>query len=393
MKRYFAGLTALAAASGFAQSSVTVSGQLDLALTSASTRTAAGQEVRRTGLYSAGMASSFLRFEGREDMGGGLSAIFRLEAGVNPDSGTGLPSNTNNQRTGTAAGTDLTFNRWAFVGIASRTLGEVRAGRVYTAAFENFTPFDPFLTNGVGSSTPLSLRLGQRNTQTALNVSNAIEYLSPGYGQGFFGRVTIAKGENPSNGTLAAGTPPKAGDHEAVRVGYASGPLSVAYSVGLTHNTAGVAGTGASAANNAGDYRNSNLAARYNAGFATFYGQYVNEELEGASAAGGNLTGNPAHEAKTRTLLLGVVVPAGAGNIKASYGSGKLTDNIGSPAEEGRLIAVGYDYFFSKRTNVYTVVSRISNNGAGTYGLPVAYVTAGRGQSTTGFAVGLKHIF
>jgi predicted porin len=390
MKRYFAGLTALAAASGFAQSSVTLSGQLDNAFTTAKTHNAAGVEIRKTGLFSAGMASSFLRIEGREDLGDGLYSSFRLETGLNTDNGSGIATNTNNQRVvGAAATSDLTFNRWAFVSIGSRTLGELRAGRVYTAAFENYTPFDPFLTNGVGSSTPISLRLGQRNTQTALNVSNAIEYLSPGYGQGFFGRITIAKGENPSNGTLAAGNPRRGGDHEAVRVGYASGPLSVAYSAGLTHNTAGVVG----AANNQGDYLNTNLAARYDLGWARIFGQYVNEELDGATAAGGNLTGNPAHQAKTRTLLVGTVIPVGAGNVKFSYAAGKLTDNIGSPAEEGKLFAVGYDYFFSKRTNVYTVYSRISNNPVGNYGFSAAYVTAGRGQSSTGLAVGLKHIF
>ncbi|MET0311517.1 MAG: porin [Burkholderiaceae bacterium] len=390
MKRYFAGLTALAAASGFAQSSVTLSGQLDTALTSVQTRTAAGVDVRKTGLYSAGMASSFLRFEGREDLGGGLQANFRLETGVNTDSGSGLPTNANNQRFPAGAASDgLTFNRWAFVGLSSKELGEVRLGRVYTAAFENFTPFDPFFTNGVASSTPITLRLGTRNTQTALNVSNAIEYLTPGYGLGFFGRVTVAFGENPSNGTLAGGNPEDAGDHVAFRVGYGTPAWTVAYSHGLTKNTAGAVG----AVNNQGDYRNSNLAARFNAGFATFYGQFVNEELEGASAAGGALTGNPAHEAKTRSLLLGASVPLGAGNLKVSIASGKLTDNIGSAAEKGRLIGVGYDYFFSKRTNAYATLSRISNNGVGNYGLPVAYVTAGRGQSTTGVGIGLKHIF
>jgi predicted porin len=390
MKSHLVGLVALAAASSFAQSSVTLSGQIDTSVATAKTENAAGQSVRRTGVFSAGMASSFFRIEGREDLGGDWYSAFRLESGVNTDTGTGIGSNTSNQRSGLGnAVSDLTFNRWAFVGLGNKAFGEVRAGRVYTAAFENFTPYDPFFTNGVGSSAPITLRLGQRNTQTALNVSNAVEYLSPHYGQGFFGRVTLALGENPSNGTLAGGNPERGGDHQAVRVGYAGGPFSVAYSAGLTHNTAGRIGT----ANNQGDYFNTNLAGRYDLGWVRLMGQYVTEKLEGASAAGGGLTGVATNEAKTRSVLLGAVFPVGAGNIKLSYVNARLTDNIGSAAEKGQLVAVGYDYFFSKRTNVYAVYSRVSNNAVGNYGFAAAFVTPGAGRSTSGFAVGLKHIF
>jgi predicted porin len=389
MKRYFAGFAMLAAASSFAQSHVGLSGQVDNALTTLSTR-AAGQSVRKTGLFSAGMASSFLRLDGREELAGNWYSFFRLESGLNTDTGAGIATNSNNQRSGATSGaSSLTFNRWAYVGIGNRFLGEVRFGRVYTAAFENFTPFDPFFTNGVGSSSPLSLRLGLKDTQTALNVSNAVEYLSPHYGQGLFARITLALGENPSDGTLATSNPPHGGDHEAVRVGYAKGPFSLAYSAGLTHNTAGRTPTG----NNHGDYLNTNFAASYDFGRVKILGQYVTEKLDGASAAQGTLTGIAAQQAKTRTLLLGAVVPAGAGHFKFSWVDGKLTDNVGTAPERGKLFAVGYDYYFSRRTNVYTVYSRITNNAVGNYGFANGYVTPGQGEASSGLAIGLKHIF
>ncbi len=355
------------------------------------TQTATGQSVRKTGVFPAGMASSFFRFEGREDLGGNTYAMFRLESGVNTDNGGGIATNTNNQRSGAGPVTnDLTFNRWAFVGMGGKDWGEVRLGRVYTAAFENFTPFDPFFTNGIGNSAAITLRLGQRNTQTALNVSNAVEYLSPHYGSGFFGRITLAAGENPSNGTVDAGTADGSGDHAAARIGYASGPFSIAFSAGLTRNAAGrIGGT----TNNQGDYFNTNLAARYDLGFMRLMGQYVTEKLEGASAAGGSLTGIATNEAKTRSFLIGAVVPVGAGNIKFSYVDGRLSDNIGSPAERGKMFVAGYDYYFSKRTNLYAAASHVRNNAVGNYGFQAAYVTPGRGQSSTGLAVGLKHIF
>jgi len=389
MKKRLAALTALASASAFAQPYVGISGLLDDAVSVVKTRSG-GQVVRKSGLFPSGMSSNFLRFDGREDLGGEWSANFRLESGLNTDTGLGIASNSNNQRSGASpAATGLTFNRWAFAGLANTSFGEIRAGRVYTAAFENFTPYDPFYTNGIGSSTAISLRLGQKNTQTALNVSNAIEYLTPHYNSGLFARATVALGENPSNGSLATSNPRRGGDHEAIRIGYGASQWSVAYSMGLTHNTAGATPTG----NNPGDYLNTNLSGRYDFGWAKLEGQYVTEKLDGASAAGGNLTGIASNQAKTRSFLVGLIVPVGAGNIKASYVDGRLTDNVGSPAERGRLYAVGYDYFLSKRTNLYTVYSRIVNNSVGNYSYSSAYVTAGQGQASSGFSVGMRHLF
>lgn len=390
MKKHLVALAAIASVSAFAQSRVGIAGLLDDSVAVIKTRSG-GQTVRNSGMYPSGMSSNFFRFDGVEDLGGDLFANFRLEAGLNTDTGLGLPSNSNNQRSGAGpAVAGFTFNRWAYVGLGHKSFGEVRAGRVYTSAFENFTPFDPFLTNGVGSSSPITLRLGLRNTQTALNVSNAIEYLTPHYGSGFFGRVTVALGENPSNGSLATNNPRHGGDHQAFRIGYGAPRWSVAYSMGLTHNTAGVTPTG----RNAGDYLNSNLAARYDFGWAKFYGQYVTEKLEGGTAAGGVLTGVAANEAKTRSFLLGVIVPVGLGNVKFSYVDGKLTDNMGSAAEHGRLFALGYDYSLSKRTTLYTAYSHIRNNAAGNYGFASAFaLTPGQGESSSGLSFGVRHTF
>lgn len=104
--------------------------------------------------------------------------------------GTGFPTNTNNQHSGAVAASGLAFNRWAYVGVGSQSLGELRIGWVYAAAFESYTPFDPFTTNGSCSSTPIRLRLGPISTSTASHVSNLLEYLTCGYG----GRTTACSG-------------------------------------------------------------------------------------------------------------------------------------------------------------------------------------------------------
>jgi predicted porin len=388
MKKTLAATAAFLAIGAHAQSQVTISAVLDAAATTMRTKVN-GNSVHLTGLYPSGMSSSLLRFEGREDLGGGSWAGFRLESGLNIDDGTGVATNTNNQRSGATAAGSQSFNRWAYVSLGNVKAGELRLGRVYTAAFESFTPFDPFLTNGIGSSTPILLRLGQRDTQTALNVSNAIDYTTPNYGKRAFARVTLATGENPSSGSLSTSNPRHAGDHAAVRFGWGAEAWTVAFSSGYTRNTAGVTPTG----NNQGDYLNTNLALRYDAGWAKLFAEFVTERLKGASAVSGALTGVPSHRAYTHSAMLGTSVPVGLGNVKFSVVDGKLTDNIGSRPQAARLYAVGYDYFFSKRTNVYTVYSHLANNAVGNYAYPAGYLVPGAGQTMNGFALGLRHTF
>lgn len=397
MNRSLISLVALAAAGAHAQSTVTLTGQVDAAITTLST-TNSGSTVRKTGLYNAGMGSSYLAFKGREDLGGGLYGGFHLEAGLNTDTGAGTATNSNNQRSGAspalAGGQGLTFNRFAYVALGSTSLGEVRLGRVYTAAFWNHTYFDSFSTNGVGSSLTMTQFLGLRNVQSSINVSNAIEYATPGYihavgGRGFYAHATAALGENPSNGSLAASNPSGGGNHAALRVGYATGPYHVSYSAAKTRNTAGVSGTG----NNAGDYLIGNLAGSYDFGMVKVQGQYVTEKLDGASAATGFTTGVASNQAKSRSAMLGAIVPVGAGKIKASYIAATVSDNIGSPEKKGKLFAIGYDYSFSKRTTAYVTYARIANNAAGNFGFGAAYVTPSAGQSSSGLAVGVKHFF
>jgi predicted porin len=60
-----------------AQSSVTIWGVLDTALTNAS-----GSIAKKTSMNTSSSSSSQLGFRGVEDLGGGMSALFWLEAGV-----------------------------------------------------------------------------------------------------------------------------------------------------------------------------------------------------------------------------------------------------------------------------------------------------------------------
>jgi predicted porin len=156
MKKSLVALAALAVVgAASAQSSVTLFGVVDAAV----------QSIRGDGngsvlrMATSSNASSRLGFRGVEDLGGGMSASFWLEAGLNNDSGLGAGSNTNNQAGGAAAapaGTQgLVFNRRSTVSL-NGGFGEVRFGRDYTPSFWNLTVFDPFGTLGVASSSNLT---------------------------------------------------------------------------------------------------------------------------------------------------------------------------------------------------------------------------------------------
>src|SRR4051812_6715713 len=118
-------LAALASAGASAQSSVTIFGVVDAAVQHVSgdgngsiTRMVAGSN-----------SSSRLGFRGTEDLGGGMSAGFWLEAALQNDNGAGSGTNTNNQVSGAAAaaagGQGLTFGRRSIVSLAGNW-GELR---------------------------------------------------------------------------------------------------------------------------------------------------------------------------------------------------------------------------------------------------------------------------
>src|SRR5690606_31040405 len=117
-----------------------------------------GSIADRTQLVEGSYASSRLGFRGTEDLGGGLSASFWLEAALDTDDGEGQATNSNNQASGTGAAVagrqGLTFNRRSTVSL-SGGFGEVRLGRDYVPQFWNLSVFDPFGTRGVGTNQML----------------------------------------------------------------------------------------------------------------------------------------------------------------------------------------------------------------------------------------------
>ncbi len=363
MKKSLIALAALASFAGLAsaQSSVTLFGIVDATLAYGR-----GNVSNKTQLTNSGYNSSRLGFRGTEDLGGGMSASFWLEAGVNNDNGTGAATNTNNQTTGGAVagiggGQGLTFNRRSTVSLAGGW-GEVRLGRDYNPQFWNLTVFDPFGTNGVGTSQVLNSNAAITGV-IAVRSSNSIGYFLPGNLGGFYGQVQYYMGENNKTGAATE----RDGNGAGFRVGFANGPFNVALAAAST-KYAQTATTG--------DVKTVNIGGQYDFGVAKLIAEFSRDRRESLVT----LTGKGG--------LIGVLVPVGAGEIRAALSQYKF-DSLGTP--KARKLALGYVHNLSKRTALYATFARVKNDGGSTQALNGA--VTGANASSSGYDFGIRHSF
>ncbi len=392
MKKSLIALAVLAAASGaaMAQSSVTLFGVVDATVryvdADSTNGVGGGSQISLT---NSGYNSSRIGFRGTEDLGGGLNASFWLEAGVNNDNGTGSSSSLNNVANTTAASGSqgLTFNRRSTVSLAGGW-GELRLGRDYVPYFWNTTIFDPFGTNGVGAVSNFTLKgLGViaggtlNTTSGGVRASNSIGYFMPKIG-GFYGQAMYAMGEAVDTD---AGNPNKNdGNVGSIRVGYAAGPVDVAF------------GWGATTFAPQQQYNVMNIGASWNFGAFKLMG-LANWETGDLSPATAALTGNS--DLDVQTYMIGASMPLGAGELKgsATFGSGSY-DLL-----DGQQYAIGYVYNLSKRTALYTTGSYIVNKASGVTsaagatlipgGVYSMGIAPGVGGNTFGLDFGVKHSF
>jgi predicted porin len=368
MKKSLIALAVLASFAGVAsaQSSVTLFGIVD-----ATFAHGRGDISSKTQLTNSGYNSSRLGFRGTEDLGGGMSASFWLEAGLNNDDGQGAATNSNNQASGAGAAVagrqGLTFNRRSTVSLAGGW-GELRLGRDYTPQFWNLTVFDPFGTNGVGTTQTLNSII---TGVTAVRASNSIGYFLPGNLGGFYGQAQYYLGENNTNTCTAPGLPvgcgnalKKDGTGYGLRFGFANGPFNVALALSRTKYAAG-------------DVQQNNIAGQWDFGVAKLMGEYSSDKNEAIGSG------------KGKGYLIGGLIPVGAGEIRLAYSRYKVELAAAEPTS--KKYALGYDYNLSKRTVLYATYAHVSNSGGAAQALNGA-VTSVNGSSS-GYDFGVRHAF
>lgn len=357
MKKSLLALAVLGTFAGVAsaQSTVTLFGIVDVGIRNVKNGSNADLWTQATD----GLNSSRLGFRGVEDLGGGASAGFWLEAGLAADSGgmggsNGLAAPTN--------GSANIFNRRATVSLMGGW-GEVRLGRDYTPGFWNTTIFDPFGTNGVGAFTNLSIAynaLGLAITNTSyVRANNSFGYLLPSNLGGLYGQVQTSLQEQGA---------PNGNKQSSGRIGYAAGPFNVALSYQKTEFAAI-------------DWEHMNLAGSWNFGFMNLMAQYDTTE---------------AGTAEQKMFLIGAVVPLGQGELKVAYTDADQKGTIGAVninSSDSKQLAIGYVYNLSKRTALYGTYSEIKNDGIAQFVIPGGSGAPGPGGDSKGFEFGLRHAF
>jgi len=403
MKKSLIALAALAASGAvFAQSSVTLFGVLDLAYERVKTN--AGTI---SGMAPSSNSSSRLGFRGVEDLGGGMSASFWLEAALNPASGIGSSGTTGNNQGAPGAGATalnggstaggLTFNRRSTVSL-SGGFGEVRLGRDYSPTFWNYTIYDPFGTNSVGSTLNAYVAPGSTDF---VRSSNSIGYFLPGNLGGFFGQAMYAFGNRSS---VEATARPAAygggttntqdnGKYMGFRVGYGQGPINTAVSYGRQKFAAGtnagsLLGTAATAF---GDFTDLSWGGSYTFGSIKAMAQISRQKFADFGAPGTTAT--------AKGWTIGADWGVGAGDVLVSYGRVTLDGLATTP--KATKWALGYVHNLSKRTAVYGYYAHVGNSGgaaqtaasfsSGSLGAVGGAANVNGGSS--GIDIGLRHAF
>jgi len=218
MKKSLLALAAMGAFAGAAQaqSSVTVYGIYDggYAYTNKEETAVSGTRTNNaiSGFQGGQAASSRLGFRGTEDLGGGLAAVFNLELGVTP--GTG--SLGTDGATTTTTGQQSTHVRTSVVGLSSKGFGAVTVGRQLTAV-HTIIAGSVFTANNMAGDITYSDVTGTSGNTTALRVhslatrmSNSVAYRSDSF-SGLrvnldYSGDNLTGATNPASPTNAAAT-------------------------------------------------------------------------------------------------------------------------------------------------------------------------------------------
>ena len=364
----FTVLGAAAAAGAHAQSSVTLYGVVDTGVEYAK----AGRSSQR--VISGGALGSRLGFRGVEDLGGGLSAVFRLEEGINVDNGS-------------LAQGGLAFGREATVGLSSPAWGTFQLGRMGTPYYSVQSAVDAFQWMGGGGLLALS-RSGTATWQllpsaVSARYDNALGYVSPRFG-GLEIRAIYALDENST--TMGKGL--------GASARYTAGGLDLV--AGYNRVKAADAGTGKVEA--------MVLGGSYKFSAAAVYAGYT-RETNNCSTCTGALTRvaglSTGGEGQFNIINLGARVPFGAFTAIAQVT--RVQDRSSYAVDPGdrdaTWVGIGGEYALSKRSMVYASVASIGNQNGSQYALgtgssqqPSGSVGSGNPRAKT-FAIGIRHLF
>lgn len=334
-----AGAVALACAShtGHAQSMLVMYGIVDAAVQYGRFNSTTGTTASAA---SGNLQASRFGLLGKEDLGGGYRANFRLETGFNIYTGMG--------------GGATEFNRGASVGL-SGPFGSVDAGYLYLPIYWVFLASD---VGTYGLANPAAIMSLEHTTTLGSSGTggfyrNAVRYRTPEALGGWSSEIGYSFGaQDPAGQTLNA-------RNVGVNLQYAKNSVLVGYGFNRYQYYA------SATASDASSQLTHVLTAAYDFGRMVVGGNYVYSK---------------------RTDGTGWFASAALLNARVRVGFGDINVGVSRRIENGdaRAIAcdVGYVYYLSKRTQLYGFATTILNNRHSTQGFallnnPAATVTPG----------------
>jgi predicted porin len=333
-------LAGLIAAPGWAQSNIQLYGVAD-----AYVKYGKWMGDDTAGVDDGGINGSRIGFQGEEDLGNGLKAVFVLEEGVNID--TGKSSGMSNADDYYNGGSQ-TFTRQAYVGLKG-SFGQVALGRQYAPGYF-VDPYDALIAMVPSPQDWLSLLGNLTITPNApARWNNSITY------NGTFQTLTVnaiysAGNRESDSGRNLDGTRVDYTDDDkyGLALRYDNGPLKIgAIYHGIKYSKQNVADGFA-----VGDKTQKEwfLGASYDFGMATLAGSYQQgRDVLGINGMDVNL------------WQIGVVVPIGPGNIRFAYAGEKIDraqDFIDHEAKP-KSLTIAYTQDLSKRTTIYLGYTKI----------------------------------
>ena len=333
---------------------------------------------------------SRIGFKGSEDLGGGTSAIWQVEQGINIDTCTW----------GTAA-------RNTFAGLSSASWGTVLMGRhdtPYKIATRGLDVFADTIADNrslmgmSGGGIPVApgcLAIGAvTGIPNCFNhdqrVDNALAYISPAM-SGF----TIAVGYVPG-AELATNSTQVKGSAVSMAALYNAGPINAS----LSYQTVSVGSPGTGTMGGTAFAANDSAKAWKLGGGYTMDAFQVNLVYEKTNSNIA-LTGIDV-AAQTNWYLAGKFNVSASDAVKLAYTkAGTNPQAAGAaivPNSGAKQISLGYDHNMSKRTTLYALYTKLSNDSAAFYGLATAVTTGGvnavgAGASPSAWSLGMKHTF
>lgn len=307
-----------------------------------------------TELNSGNLNTSRLGLRGREDLGGGLSAIFNFEAGLSLDTGS--------------IGSASTFwNRQAWMGLSSKDLGDLKMGFQRPSLYDILGPLShtpPFGSpaariDGAGIAGSSLARFN--NTIGTTRYANSIKYNSPewsGFKLHAFTALGEVAGASKANWTWNLGLSYKNKDLTA----------------GISYLTTKCRDAGGCLVNQAND-EVFGLGVGYQFGTVRVNGIYTQQKNAR------NVRGNNAD-----TASLSASIPVGTWNFAIGYQ--KLNDKtaLNQDVDQFNFSAL---YNLSKRTALYTIIARQTVDSQGVAG--ISFLSSKSSQSQA--SLGIRHRF